>query len=672
MSGASIRRAGLVALVFCMSLSCGGALAQQGASTATPPPLETFGQLPAARLATMSPNGKLVAMEEVRPGNVRQVTILDVDTGKTRHTVAIDAANKLRDLVWADDETLLVDVSITHSTYCNPNVLCQNEWYRTLAVRMDGSPPRTLLNDDGDKKFVTGSYLLAARTAQPGTVTMTTMDHSYARQREDSGSNIDRKERDKSGWSWAVYSVDTRSGKEKLLATGTPYTSDWVVDAAGLPVARSEWQPDHDLFTIYVKQGMGWKEIFKREDGSRLHLAGLDLEGKAIVALGANGTERKQAWLIPLDGSPVTSLHADPKHDIDMAIFDANRNAVVGVRGSALAQTKWFDPKFASQDKSLQSAFKGLDVTVLERSVVGRRMLVLVDSPSHAPVYQLVDFDQGRADIVAEQYPGLDAAVLGTHSVITYLARDGTPIPAFLTLPPGKAGKDLPVVVLPHGGPESRDYAEFDWLVQFLATRGYAVLQPQFRGSIGYGEAFRLAGYRQWGGLMQDDVSDGVRHLIATGVANPNRICIVGASYGGYAALAGAAFTPELYACAASIAGVADLPLMLGTERRNFGTDSDAVAYWSDHIGPANDPNTIARSPARAVSKVRAPILLLHGADDTVVPIQQSKAMERALLEAGKQVTLVTLPGEDHNLSRSETRMRVLQELEAFLAKHLQ
>jgi dipeptidyl aminopeptidase/acylaminoacyl peptidase len=239
-------------------------------------------------------------------------------------------------------------------------------------------------------------------------------------------------------------------------------------------------------------------------------------------------------------------------------------------------------------------------------------------------------------------------------------------------LPPGKAAKDLPVVILPHGGPEWRDSYEFDWLPQFLATRGYAVLQPQFRGSIGYGEAFRQAGYRQWGGLMQDDLTDGVRHLVATGIANPNRVCIVGASYGGYAALAGAAFTPDLYACAASISGVSDLPSMLGTQRRNFGTDSDSVAYWADHIGPANDPNTIAKSPSRSASSVRAPVLLLHGADDSVVPIQQSKTMERALTEAGKSVTLVTLPGEDHWLSRTATRTRVLQELETFLAKRLQ
>ena len=183
---------------------------------------------------------------------------------------------------------------------------------------------------------------------------------------------------------------------------------------------------------------------------------------------------------------------------------------MVGVRSADDTDTHWLDPKLAAQQKSLQNAFKGLNVYVINRSVVGRRVLVEVEDMSHPPVYQLVDFEKGRADVVAEAYPALDPAALGTVRYFKYLARDGTSIPTYLTLPPGRAATNLPVVILPHGGPAARDVAEFDWLSQFLATRGYAVLQPQFRGSTGFGEEFRKAGIRQWGGLMQDDVSDGV------------------------------------------------------------------------------------------------------------------------------------------------------------------
>ncbi|MGL6223572.1 MAG: hypothetical protein ACRC6L_08310, partial [Steroidobacteraceae bacterium] len=177
MSGASLHRAGLGALIFGLGM-CSGAVSAQTVATAAaiPPPLESFGRLPATRLVRMSPNGKLIAMEEEQPGGVRQVTIIDVDAGKTHQTVAIDVANKLRELNWADDETLLLEISVMKSYYCNPNVLCQAEWFRTLAVRMDGSKPRMLLNDDGDQKYVSASILLAPRTAEPGTVTMATMD----------------------------------------------------------------------------------------------------------------------------------------------------------------------------------------------------------------------------------------------------------------------------------------------------------------------------------------------------------------------------------------------------------------------------------------------------------------------------------------------------------------
>lgn len=663
-------RARLGALVVGVGLACSTVFAQQAASPAAPPALEVFGRLPAARLVTMSPNGKLLAMEEDK-GGVRQVTIFEADGGKTRHTVQVDKANKLRRLVWSDDETLLLEVSIMYSTYCAPNVLCNDEWYRTMSVRMDGKPPRILLNYDGDKKLVSRSYLHASRTGRPGSVTMSTWDWNEGRYKKETGTRLAGNSRQSTGWFWAAFDVDTHSGKEKLLATGTQFTDDWVVDATGIPVARSEWLSDQKTYMILARQGAGWKEIFKLQDGSQMYLAGLDPAGKAIVAIGANGTDRRQAWSIPLDGSPVTSLYSSPDFDVYGAIYDENRNAVVAVHGPDDSKMHWFDPKFEAQQKSLQNAFKGMNVHVLDRSVVGRRVLVEVDSPSDPPVFYLVDFDQKRADIVAEAYPGLDPASLGEVTYFEYLARDGTSIPAYLTLPPGRPAKDLPVVIMPHGGPESRDDPEFDWLAQFLATRGYAVLQPQFRGSTGYGEAFRKAGYRQWGGLMQDDVSDGVRHLIANGTANPNRVCIVGWSYGGYSALAGAAFTPELYACAASIAGVSDLPAMIGSEKKSYGSDSDSVAYWEEHIGPATDPNTIAKSPSRSAANVRAPILLLHGVEDTVVPFQQSKTMERALKEAGKPVTLVTLEGEDHALSRSATRMRVLQELEPFLAKYL-
>jgi dipeptidyl aminopeptidase/acylaminoacyl peptidase len=246
-------------------------------------------------------------------------------------------------------------------------------------------------------------------------------------------------------------------------------------------------------------------------------------------------------------------------------------------------------------------------------------------------------------------------------------------VPAYLTLPPGaQPGAKLPLVVLPHGGPEARDSGTgFDWWSQFVAARGYAVLQPQFRGGTGFGRAHSRAGYRQWGQLMQHDVTDGVKHLIDKGIADPARVCIVGASYGGYAALAGAAFTPELYRCAVSVAGVSDLVEMQYWEEAQGGPDSPTVRYWREAIGKASEPHVAAFSPARSADRVKANVMLMHGVDDTVVPYMQSEFMETALKRAKAPHEVVQLKSEDHWLSRTPSRIEMLVQLERFLAENL-
>jgi dipeptidyl aminopeptidase/acylaminoacyl peptidase len=301
------------------------------------------------------------------------------------------------------------------------------------------------------------------------------------------------------------------------------------------------------------------------------------------------------------------------------------------------------------------------------------KVIVIVEAPKHPPVFYYLDRTTHQATQIASTYPDLKPDDLGQMKPYPYSARDGLKIPAYITLPPGRDPKKLPAVVLPHGGPDARDEIEFNWWAQFLANRGYVVLQPNYRGSSGYGDKFTSEGLHQWGLKMQDDITDGVKKMIADGIADPKRICIVGASYGGYAALAGATFTPDLYACAASMAGISDLRQLLRRERKQYGPQSGVVSFWQSRIGDFSDDaeQLVATSPAFHAGRVKCPILLLHGADDTTVWIEQSRIMEDALQKAGKPVQFVTLQGDDHYFTLPETRIRMLTELEAFLKKNI-
>ena len=640
------------------------------AGFAAPPPAEAFASLPAISDVALSPSGSLLAWAD-RSGSEEIVVIFDLAAGKIRHKIAIGKDVKLRAINWADDQVALVDLSQTEKRKSRDEDRFRFEYYRTLAIDVDSGKGNVLLMTRGAQQLVTSATLEAFRTDKPKTVIMSTLDYSQNAARSEMDTRL-AGHREDSGWVAKLFEVDTTSGKGKPIETGSQFTQQWVVDSSGHCVARSEWNPKSSTYRVLAKKGAGWSEIYSRRDGATLDLAGVTDDGVSVAAIGPNETGRRILYGLPLDGSGAKVLFEDEKYDVTAVDRDRFTRTPVGVwLGGAKQEYHWFDQKARARADSVARAFKGLDVQVYGRSQDSKRVLAKVDSPSRPTTFYLVDFNKHTADIVGEQYPALAAAELGEVRAISYTARDGTTIPAYLTLPPGTTGKKLPMVVLPHGGPQAHDDFAFDWWAQFLATRGYAVLQPQFRGSTGYGDAFQSAGYRQWGGLMQDDVSDGVGALVREGVADPGRICIVGASYGGYVALAGAAFTPELYRCAVSVSGVADIPAMLGADKDRWGNEDPDYLDEVRTIGSPLDQNVVDRSPVHAAEKVRAPILLIHGEDDTVVPMAQSESMARALDRARKQYSFVQLKGEDHWMSRAETRLQIMKEIEKFLAANL-
>ncbi|HUQ53747.1 MAG TPA: alpha/beta fold hydrolase, partial [Gammaproteobacteria bacterium] len=367
-------------------------------------------------------------------------------------------------------------------------------------------------------------------------------------------------------------------------------------------------------------------------------------------------------------------LYTHASLDVESVRVDPYTNRVVGADVGP-EEIVWFDVALRAQQAELDQAFRGESPRIVSWSQDRSRSIVSTESADRAAAYYFLDSKAGTAKQIASTNMQLATVKLARREAYGYAARDGIKIPAYLTRPLGVEGP-APLVLLPHGGPAARDFSGYDWLAHGLASRGYAVLQPNFRGSGGYGQEWEEAGHGEWGiGVMQHDLTDGVAALIAAGIADPERVCIVGASYGGYAALAGAAFTPELYRCAAAIAGVADLRDMLAFERERAGGRSATVSYWRQAMGVDEEGSSSqdldAASPARHSERVRAPVLLIHGRDDTVVPIVQSRTMESALRDAGKSVQFVELEGEDHWLSGAKTRLATLQALDGFLAEHL-
>jgi dipeptidyl aminopeptidase/acylaminoacyl peptidase len=315
------------------------------------------------------------------------------------------------------------------------------------------------------------------------------------------------------------------------------------------------------------------------------------------------------------------------------------------------------------------TAFFGDQIELFPVDSGGSRLLLRADGPVERASVYIYDADQQTVDPVFSMVPALQGFPLQPMAAYPVQARDGLTIPGFITWPASGAGPETPLVVYPHGGPEARDRIAFDPMVQYLASLGYAVYQPNFRGSTGYGHAFMTAGHGQWGMAMQDDIADGVRTLIRAGEVDPERICLLGFSYGGYAALSGVIRDPDLYQCAFAGSGVYDLPDFL-----DFKSDDDGLSeYWTELMGDPDDPAVLARleaaSPRRQAARVSVPVLLYHGENDRTASVDQARNMSLALEEAGIAHTYIEEEGVGHNWSNNgDTTRRLLLNIRDFLA----
>ena len=568
----------VVLAIVCAAIFSSAVIAQKAPSR---PDVEAFGMLPAVTDVRLSPDGKHIAAIQSYHG---RPAVVIYEVGAPPGTVPaflIDDMHYIVDVYWASNERLLVTVyesakaqdAVHHEDY--GRVV---PWFRTFSVDTKAQNAVMLLNNSAFMDFNNSASSIADLSLdEPNKIIMPL----YA-------SHGDFVSRD-------LYKVDVTTGKAdvmlvgKAIHEGLENTIYWIMDGHGHVVGRVDQIEEPLVDHLKLYQDGSWKEVasYNAEVDVGASIAGLSTDGKALIRFEWNektGTEGLVSYDIAT--GVTTPLFNDPIHDVaGLEVDDWTQRAVGASYTTDTHHYRYFDPSIQALQNGLEAAFPGNNVAVTSWNRALDKVIAAVWSTSQPPTYYLVDRKTHFAGRIGTAYPKLTASDLGIVKPYPYKARDGLDIPAYLTLPPGKLAKNLPVVVMPHGGPELRDAMDFDWWAQFLANRGYVVLQPNFRGSAGYGYAFRKAGFHQWGLKMQDDITDGVNKLIADGIADPKRICIVGASYGGYAALAGAAFTPNLYACAVSYAGVSDLPKLLETALEESSAHGKEMSYLNSRVG---------------------------------------------------------------------------------------
>lgn len=468
-----------------------------------------------------------------------------------------------------------------------------------------------------------------------------------------------------------LYDIDTRNAVRKLIATLPVRGLGFLIQHDGKP--RFAHGTDEDNYAL----------LFRRDDASGAWNK-VEADVERYVPIGFSADDTRFAALYSKSGEPDaliredlatgarTTLYTDPEAEPAGLLYGAGSGVPFGARaGLGAARAVYFDEgsEDARLHKLLSQQFPGAWVSFHSFSQDGRLVLFGVASDRDPGSYYLFNKDTGKADLLFSAMEGIDPERMAQRRPISFRSRDGVTLHGFLTAPAAAPGVKLPMVLLPHGGPHNvADDWFFDTDAQFLASRGYAVLQVNFRGSDGRGPNFMRAGYRQWGGKIQDDLVDGVRWAIGQGTVDPQRICVVGASFGGYAALMLAAREPDMFRCAVGYAGVYDLNLMEKTDE--VKSDVRFLAQLRRYIG--TDKAELDRfSPALLAAKIKAPVLLVHGGKDKRAPLNQAEAMRDALVKAGHPPEWFLAPNESHGFYDTRNVTEFYQRLEAFLAKNI-
>lgn len=619
------------------------------------PSLNDFVLDPTISDMELSPNGELIAFTK-RVEDKRALILMTI-AGEV--VTAFDVGkDKLRGYEFADDEHLIMHKSLTTRF---PGYVGEYEFYGAISINFRTNKSKQLL---ARNKNLLHPQLelnnILGPAAKKGHVLMAAR----------SGTNQDN-------WSYDIFRVNLDSGKAKRIQIGKQKTIDWFIDDKEVVHAREDFDNKKDQHQVMIRKDKKWKPIFSNEVEIIEHaFVGLSADNQSLVLIdeSPDGNFDALYHFSLTDGLMSKPVLFQEGKEIDATIQGWN-GQVLGVRYAGFKPSyQFYDEKITAEIGEVVAQLENSSVGILEFSRDLSKVLLLVEGGGISGRYLLYDRIAKKISLIANKRPEIPGEFTSTTQTINIKARDGIDIPTLVTLPSTLSNpQNLPAIMLPHGGPEAHDQIGFDYQVQYFAYLGYVVIQPNFRGSTGFGHAHKLKGRGKWGKEMQTDLSDALKYLVEDGLVDPQRVCIVGSSYGGYAALAGGAFTPDLYRCVVASAPVSDLPRMLKDELRGAGKDHWVVAYWNRVIGDRKEDKEKLKdvSPAYHAENFVAPVLLLHGDDDTVVPFNQSKIMHKKLKKAGKDVTLIKLKNEDHWMSNEGTRVQSMEAISKFVGEHL-
>ncbi|HKQ60017.1 MAG TPA: S9 family peptidase [Candidatus Polarisedimenticolaceae bacterium] len=597
-------------------------------------PLEEFFRKPQRVQPRLAPGGRHLAYLEPYRGRLN-VVVEDLATGATER-VTEATERDVQGYLWANDERLL---------YAQDQGGDEN--YRLYAVSRDGTARLDLTPFEGVKCQVVDEL-----------------------EEDEHHVLFEMNRRDPQVFD--VYRLDVRSGAMEAVAENPGNIDRWIPDHQGRVRLATTTDGVNTSLLYREHEGAPWRTLARHDFRQTVTPRLFTFDDRSAVVSSNVGRDTTAIAEYDLERARESRvLFEHPDVDAGDVMFSRKRRVLTGV---TYETDRWhyrfFDAERERIQRFLEERLPGYDTGMVSRSRDERWMVFFAASDRSIGAYHLLDAERLTLRKLFDISPWLDERQMAEMRPIRYTSRDGWTIHGYLTLPPGLPPRELPLIVHPHGGPWSRDSWGFDPEAQFLASRGYATLQVNFRGSTGYGRRFWEAGFGQWGLAMQDDVTDGVRWAIEQGLADPRRIAIYGGSYGGYAALSGLTTTPELYACGISYVGVSNL----------FTWFAAFPPYWKPYLAmmhemvghPERDAERLrATSPLFAVDRIVAPLLVAQGANDPRVRQAESDQVVQALRGRGVEVEYLVKPDEGHGFQSEQNRFDFYRAMERFLAQHL-